>query len=283
MVAQSRVIGSDPTQLRELAKRLQRGGEQLQAIRRTLSQLLGDVAWRGQDADAMRADWSRTHRASMQATEAGLREAARQLIRQADEQEQASANDGQQSAGDWFRQARETVGKFTQWAGWSTLVGSLDNINEFRGRDWANWNRVNKSLPDDWFNRFLDRPVVAPLREFGDKAGPLFTTYSLLDHGYTVHEIQQEGGDFAGWAIGNEVSAGVADVLKVSKVGYPYGMALASVTAASSEFQQIFAEDGFSAENRQAFVEGLQDPWVVKESLKDTALFIPVLLGKVFL
>lgn len=212
MVEQSGVIGSDPTQLRELAGHLQRGGEQLQAIRRTLSQLLGDVAWRGQDAEAMRADWSRSHRASMQATEAGLREAARQLIRQADEQEKASADDGRQSTGDWLRQARETVDKFAWWANWSTVVDSLDNINEFRGRDWANWKRASKSLPDDWFNRFLNQPIVGPFKDLGDVGGKFFfTPYSLLDHGYTVYEIQQEGGDFAGWAIGNEVSAGVAD------------------------------------------------------------------------
>ncbi|MBS9535891.1 CHAP domain-containing protein [Mycobacterium sp. M1] len=88
-------IGADVDQLRSLAKQFTRSADQLQQSSTGLSKMIGNAAfWRGNDATMFRSQWQSHSRTSINAAAKTLRAAADVLIRNADEQDQASAAGG---------------------------------------------------------------------------------------------------------------------------------------------------------------------------------------------
>ncbi|RFA09198.1 hypothetical protein B7R54_08135 [Subtercola boreus] len=85
----------DAGELRALAKDFDQKASQLQGLLSTLTvEINRTQAWGGPDAESFRQQWNSTHRTSLQNANSVLTAASTALVRNADEQEQASAADG---------------------------------------------------------------------------------------------------------------------------------------------------------------------------------------------
>ena len=90
--------GADTTQLRALAKAMSQHSNKVNSLSTELGQLLSRAAWAGRDAAAFRAAWESEHRPTLKRVAAELQDQARDLTRNADQQDTASAG-AQESAG----------------------------------------------------------------------------------------------------------------------------------------------------------------------------------------
>jgi uncharacterized protein YukE len=85
------VYGADVAQLRGTASQLDQAAEQLSRISSTLAGSLASTPWQGADATSFRAQWDTDHARRIADGSARLREAARALRANADDQERTSA------------------------------------------------------------------------------------------------------------------------------------------------------------------------------------------------
>ncbi|RFA15048.1 hypothetical protein B7R22_07500 [Subtercola boreus] len=87
--------GADAGELRALAKDFDQKASQLQGLLSTLTvEINRTQAWGGPDAEFFRQQWNTTHRTSLQNANSVLTAASTALVKNAGEQEQASADDG---------------------------------------------------------------------------------------------------------------------------------------------------------------------------------------------
>lgn len=89
------MIGADVDALRMLARRFEESAAQLTLLSITLDNSLGStLQWRGPDAARARSAWSSTHRRAIDDVAHALRTAAETIVRNAEEQREASAGKG---------------------------------------------------------------------------------------------------------------------------------------------------------------------------------------------
>lgn len=88
------LVGSDPDELRALAVVMQTAGSSLATTGQRLDGRLASSSWIGHDADTFRSDWFHNRRLVLAQTSTLLLDASTTLIRNADEQDRASAADG---------------------------------------------------------------------------------------------------------------------------------------------------------------------------------------------
>ena len=86
--------GADVAQLRQLAKDLAGGANRLNALGQQLGSSISSTAWRGHDGERFRSEWTSAHQKLLQSATAGLEEASKALLANADEQEEASTSGG---------------------------------------------------------------------------------------------------------------------------------------------------------------------------------------------
>lgn len=84
--------GADVEQLRALAKSMSQQSEKMTAMSSQLGQLLSGAAWSGRDAATFRGAWDAEHGPALRQVAAELRNQARQLILNADQQDKASSS-----------------------------------------------------------------------------------------------------------------------------------------------------------------------------------------------
>ena len=84
--------GADVAQLRQLAKDLAGGANRLNALGQQLGSSISSTAWRGHDGERFRNEWTSAHQKLLQSATAGLEEASKALLANADEQEKASTS-----------------------------------------------------------------------------------------------------------------------------------------------------------------------------------------------
>jgi uncharacterized protein YukE len=82
--------GADIEQLRALAKTMSQHSEKMTALSMELGQLLSRTLWEGRDATAFQAAWNSEHRPLLKRVAADLQGQAKELNRNADQQDQAS-------------------------------------------------------------------------------------------------------------------------------------------------------------------------------------------------
>lgn len=85
-----KMLGADPEQLREFAKELQAAGKNLRHTELTLTSVVSNIRWNGPDADNFRRAWS-GHKRSIAQIVSGMNDVSASLLRNAQEQEQASS------------------------------------------------------------------------------------------------------------------------------------------------------------------------------------------------
>ncbi|MFF1883292.1 WXG100 family type VII secretion target [Pseudarthrobacter sp. NPDC058196] len=92
--------GADVEQLRTLAQQFSKTADLLQQQSTQLSsQINNNPAWKGADAQRFRSDWNSNHRTLLQQTVSRLQQESKVLLQNADEQEQASSNNGSGGTG----------------------------------------------------------------------------------------------------------------------------------------------------------------------------------------
>lgn len=91
------IYGADVSQLRELAKAVEKAASLLSSRATTLQGQIQAAPWRGADGDRFRQDWTGSHRPGLERVAGSLRENAKILLKHADEQEKAS--DGSSGGG----------------------------------------------------------------------------------------------------------------------------------------------------------------------------------------
>lgn len=85
------VWGADVAQLRTLAQQFSKTADLLQQQSTQLSgQINNSPAWKGRDAEHFRSDWNGNHRTLLQQTATRLKQESKLLLKNAEEQEQAS-------------------------------------------------------------------------------------------------------------------------------------------------------------------------------------------------
>ncbi|UXA19102.1 WXG100 family type VII secretion target [Mycobacterium sp. SMC-4] len=88
------MVGADVDQLRALARNLTQAAERLENMTGEVNSRLSSTPWRGQDSMQFRAQWQGQSLGLVRGVVSGLRDAAAQVERNASEQEQASAQNG---------------------------------------------------------------------------------------------------------------------------------------------------------------------------------------------
>ncbi|WP_455835973.1 WXG100 family type VII secretion target [Pseudarthrobacter siccitolerans] len=86
--------GADVAQLRQLAKDLAGGANRLNALGQQLGSSISSTAWRGHDGERFRSEWTSAHQKLLRSATAGLEEASKALLANADEQEKTSTSGG---------------------------------------------------------------------------------------------------------------------------------------------------------------------------------------------
>lgn len=89
------MIGADVAELRKLADQFNNAADQIQQITtRLTAQINSTAAWQGNDAGRFKSTWNGTHRAQLASSMTALHDGAKSLVRNANEQEQASNGAG---------------------------------------------------------------------------------------------------------------------------------------------------------------------------------------------
>lgn len=91
--------GADVSQLRELAKAVDKAASLLSSRASSLQGQIQSAPWKGTDGELFRQDWSGNHRPSLERVAASLRHNSKLLLQHANEQEQSSAETGGGSGG----------------------------------------------------------------------------------------------------------------------------------------------------------------------------------------
>ena len=84
-------LGMNPAEVRDLARLLEQKASDVDAARTECTAKIQSVEWRGQDADKFRNEWESQHAPNLQRASEQMKQAAQAANRNADEQEQTSA------------------------------------------------------------------------------------------------------------------------------------------------------------------------------------------------
>ena len=93
------VVGADVEQLRTLARTLTSAADKLEGVSSETTNKLASTPWTGSDATRYRTDWNGQSIAQIRTVVAAIRAAADAVLRNANEQEQASSATGGSSSG----------------------------------------------------------------------------------------------------------------------------------------------------------------------------------------
>jgi hypothetical protein len=182
------MVGNDPEELRALAVVLRTTGTNLATTRQNLDARLASSSWVGDDADAFRTDWYRARRLVLAQASTMLQEASVTLIRNADEQDRASAADGGAtgsrgsagggSAGDYVDQAYAQAGIDPDaWDPGAGVDGNRENIEAvyayyaqlFRDHPELMWSGMAALIGPSFYAGFQDLDTFADLADLAGR------------------------------------------------------------------------------------------------------------------
>ncbi|WP_104175115.1 WXG100 family type VII secretion target [Arthrobacter sp. Y81] len=82
--------GADVAQLRQLAKELATGASRLDQLGQQLGSSIASSPWKGNDGERFRSDWNAKHAKVLRAAAAGIQQASKALLQNAEQQDRAS-------------------------------------------------------------------------------------------------------------------------------------------------------------------------------------------------
>ncbi|TAP41925.1 hypothetical protein [Arthrobacter sp. S39] len=110
------MYGADVSQLRELAKAVDRAASLLSSRATSLQGQIQAAPWKGHDGERFRQDWTGSHRPSLERVVSSLRENSKILLKHADEQEKAShASSGGGSGSSVWDKLQTLAGQAKEW------------------------------------------------------------------------------------------------------------------------------------------------------------------------
>lgn len=125
----SGMYGADVAQLRDLARQLQSASDRLNGARQRIGSGIRIAAWVGPVAVRFRMLWDSEYSRQVQGASDALERIAREILRNADEQERASARDGGAGASAEDRRAGPRVAG----SRWRTSMRRSRRSSECRG------------------------------------------------------------------------------------------------------------------------------------------------------
>jgi uncharacterized protein YukE len=132
--------GADVAQLRQLAKDLANGANRLDQLGQQLGGSIASSPWKGHDGDRFRGDWNGTHAKVLRTAAAGMQQASKALLQNAEQQDRASTGStggghggGQGSGGSGDGTAQELTDKLNGM----TPAERLAYLNSDEFKKWA--------------------------------------------------------------------------------------------------------------------------------------------------
>lgn len=148
------VLGADVDQLRSTAKQFTQAADRLQTSLKTLNTVVSNGAmWRGPDSDKFRSEWNAQSVGSLNAAISALREAADAMRRNAEQQENASRDEGESGNGSASRTYRTDSIRYEQAP--TGLNGMWNELGEVPNSGDMSGYRVQKVVDEYGNERYI--------------------------------------------------------------------------------------------------------------------------------
>ncbi|MCY1676780.1 WXG100 family type VII secretion target [Pseudarthrobacter sp. SL88] len=191
--------GGDVAQLRQLAKDLAGGANQLNALGQQLNSTISSGPWKGHDGDRFRSEWTSSHIKLLKAATAGLETASKALLANADEQERASNGAGGGSGG----------GAGQSGGGGGTAQDLTDTLNSMtpderrdylQSEEFRQWALANPGAAKAAMDAAADSGLIdknSP--EYADFLSDYWNNQAMLDMGIDPATWDTANGTEANW------------------------------------------------------------------------------------
>ncbi len=107
--------GADVSQLRELAKAVDKAATLLSSRASSLQGQIQSAPWKGMDGERFRQDWTGTHRPTLERVASSLRHNSKLLLQHANEQEKASQTGRNASGGSFVDKLKDLGSRAQAW------------------------------------------------------------------------------------------------------------------------------------------------------------------------
>ena len=169
--------GADVSQLRELAKAVDKAAALLSSRASSLQGQIQSAPWKGTDGELFRQDWSGNHRPSLERVASSLRHNSKLLLQHANEQEQSSAETGGGSGG-----------------GGSSALDRLKDLGS-RAKNWLE-EQVAKAAAAEAHRQELKQGMDDMLKASPEEQAKWWASLSEEDRKYLI-EGEDDNGPFA--------------------------------------------------------------------------------------
>jgi uncharacterized protein YukE len=190
--------GADVAQLRQLAKDLAGGANRLNALGQQLGSSISSTAWRGHDGERFRSEWTSAHQKLLRSATAGLEEASKALLANADEQEKASTSGGSGGAGGG-----------TGGAGQGTAQDLTDTLNAMtpeerreylQGEEFKQWALANPDAAKAAMDAAADSGLIdKDSEEYADFLSSYWNQQAMLEMGIDLADWDTSKGTEYNW------------------------------------------------------------------------------------
>jgi uncharacterized protein YukE len=190
--------GADVAQLRQLAKDLAGGATRLNALGQQLGSSISSTAWRGHDGERFRSEWTSAHQKLLRSATAGLEEASKALLANADEQEKASTSGGSGGAGGG-----------TGGAGQGTAQDLTDTLNAMtpeerreylQGEEFKQWALANPDAAKAAMDAAADSGLIdKDSEEYADFLSSYWNQQAMLEMGIDLADWDTSKGTEYNW------------------------------------------------------------------------------------
>lgn len=194
--------GADVAQLRQLAKDLAGGANQLNALGQQLGSTINTSSWKGHDAERFRSEWASSHHKLLKSATAGLESASKALLANADEQEKASA--GTDSSGGAGGQSGSGGGSVDGTAQELTdtlnSMTSAERLEYLQSEEFRQWALANPDAAKAAMDAAADSGLIdknSP--EYADFLSYYWNNQVMLDMGIDPASWDTSKGTEANW------------------------------------------------------------------------------------
>jgi hypothetical protein len=168
--------GADVSQLRELAKAVDKAASLLSSRASSLHGQIQSAPWKGADGELFRQDWAGNHRPSLERVASSLRHNSKLLLKHADEQEKASDKSGGALGG----------------------LSILDKIKDLgsRAKTWLE-EQAQKAAEAQAHRQELAQGLDAMLKASPEEQAKWWASLSEADRKYLIEGVDAEGHNYA--------------------------------------------------------------------------------------
>ncbi|MDQ5861220.1 MAG: hypothetical protein M3536_03020 [Actinomycetota bacterium] len=166
--------GADVSQLRELAKAVDKAAALLSSRASSLQGQIQSAPWKGTDGELFRQDWSGNHRPSLERVASSLRHNSKLLLQHANEQEQSSAETGGGSGG-----------------GGSSVLDKLKDLGS-RAKNWLE-EQAEKAAAAEAHRQELKQGMDDMLKASPEEQAKWWASLSEADRTYLIEGVDEDG------------------------------------------------------------------------------------------